>query len=170
MTLKRSLLLSLLLSASLPLAAAGRWGIDASLAIPLAGPFQAGQLAPGGGLSAMLDLNPAWSAGLTYSQHTFFERDYYVSARSVDLRLRRQSTGMQNAQLWGEVGVGVNPMAWHFSNWPGWGRLSAEAGITWLRTDAFDWELGLGVATYGPPERPLVHTVLRLGPRWSWGR
>lgn len=139
-------------------------GLDAGLGAQISGPFQSA-VAPGAVVSAHWNLAPRWQAGLAAGQHTFFETGYYVSARGLDLRLRR---GL-GAGAWAELGLGVNFMAWHFSNWPGWGHAALEAGWTWQRTARLGWELGLGLQAWGPPEQGLWLTTLRLGPRWAWG-
>jgi hypothetical protein len=154
-------LLLILLPLRLP---ALQLGLDAGVAVQASGPFKSA-VAPGAAVSALWGLGPAWQGGLAFQQHTFFEADYYVTARALDLRLRRQNDGRGP---WMGVGLGYNPMAWHYSNWRGWGHAAVEGGWTWEPSPRLGWDLNLGLHAWGPVEAPLWLATLAVGPRWRF--
>lgn len=139
-------------------------GLDAGVAAQASGPFKSAA-APGAAVSALWDLSPAWQGGLAFQQHTFFEAEYYVTARALDLRLRRQRDGRGP---WVGLGLGFNPMAWHYSNWRGWGHAALEGGWTWDQGPRLGWGLNLGLHAWGPVETPLWLAAIAVGPRWRF--
>jgi hypothetical protein len=161
----------LLLAVAAPLKALNM-GIDATAGLPLAGPISP-RVGPGFGASFHQELSPDWALGVAYIQHTFYEATHYISARAVGLRLRRCWDGDFSHRQWLELGVGYNPMGWHYANWHGLGQASAEMGVTWLGKGRVDWELGGGVIAFSaqpdsPQQDGLMLAVLRFGPRFNF--
>ncbi len=149
-------------------AAALELGVQARAARPLQGPFSV-QAAPGFAVQALLPVGPASALVANFDQATYFENGYYVSARSLDLRWRRHLGAGPAWRPWAEAGIGFNPMAWHYSNWPGWTTLAVAGGLSWRPERGPAWDLALGVQAWGPPEQGLLQLTLGLGPRWTWG-